>query len=778
MRRCGLVALRSVSRLNAVGRRSMSHFQSVSTDELRQIVVARGMKAPPAEATREELEKMLVDAPAVADPNEEAYGAILGLKASAFTSPSHTESHGPQTFVFASRNEEMKLCGDGYDAEMTGRFGTVLANAAIDWADRRSGPVTVFVTERPEAAGIIPLTFRRRDSGLSDSGKMLGGLVNDVIQAAQLADGFPHPTRVTTHSLVSKKHFNPMAHVSAACHALRMRGYPIAPVGTARVGMSADGEFINDPDTEATEKGVAIASCVVVRRSDGEFSICHAEVDSKFRNEEEAMLLAARAYEAAKDQCEELAKATVPWREIQQGVSVPSDWIAMFPTSSVSEAVQRVVRDMLVKFTSQAWPGEDGMLALLAACEMRAAAVVKERVSWWDLRTAVRYALGAMVRETRRKTGLAPAIIEINKSIRGSRMARVTHGAGPAAAVYSTQSNQRSTNDMAPESCRPPSLYEEPQVTCHVDLNAAVPVLLAQGDRQRGGNMVEQALAFAAPWFSDRPTFEGRISIVATREGAAWDLAYSALLGRSDTVEEQAAPSLAVWEDGSTTVRPDPLQSFCAPAVVTVCGTNSNKIGFIRLAASPSWWLGSADVKPVVSFEQFRNAVKEGVKVAATEVTEVIRPLLQLQVKPTQALVVGRGLVNRMEKSSRFKRTVKELLGTGSLEIKAADTIEIDRDAEMPADWKWKLGPTWEDFSQGVDAVVRSGSSFGVFVHPRIKGKEYDGLSGLLHISKAGPGGTSIIASRLPADNKVIRVRVGTWTDQGPRLERCEKDWE
>ena len=82
---------------------------------------------------------------------------------------------------------------------------------------------------------------------------------------------------------------------------------------------------------------------------------------------------------------------------------------------------------------------------------------------------------------------------------------------GPAASVYVTLAQNHSNTDMAGESCRPPSLYRDPQLTCHADLTLQLPLLLVAGDLQRGSDIVAHGLALAAPWFAVRPTREGRL---------------------------------------------------------------------------------------------------------------------------------------------------------------------------------------------------------------------------------------------------------------------------
>jgi polyribonucleotide nucleotidyltransferase len=47
--------------------------------------------------------------------------------------------------------------------KMEGPCGIVTSKAAIDWSERRSVPVHVTVSEKAEASGHIPQTFRRRE---------------------------------------------------------------------------------------------------------------------------------------------------------------------------------------------------------------------------------------------------------------------------------------------------------------------------------------------------------------------------------------------------------------------------------------------------------------------------------------------------------------------------------------------------------------------------------------------------------------------------------------
>ncbi len=750
-----------------------SHFASVTLEELRDIVQARGMRPIPG-ASRHELEKQLMDAPALVDDNQEVYGALLSLKQTTWKA---APEEGPRSFRFG--DDEIALCRPGMDVEVTGRSGTVVANAVIDWSERRSLPVSVYVTERPEAAGVIPMTFRRRDSGTSDSGKALCGVIVDVLRAAQLSDGFPHPARVVTQSLVIRGHFNPMAHVLAACQALRMRGYPVAPVGAVRIGLMPGGAMVSDPDGEVTANAEGVASCVVALRADGEVSICYAELDGRFLPTERAQALAAHAFEAAAAQCRELARARVSWRAVAEGgATVPPDWIASFPSRAVLEAVARAARGPLGDFAGREWAGEDALAALLGSCEGQVAAVVKERATWWDLRVAIRVALAALVREQARATGLAPPRLETNRAVGGGRLVQVSHGPhGPAAAVYATLAHSHSNANMAGESCRPPSLYRDPQLTCHADLTLQLPLLMVAGDLQRGSDIATHAFALAAPWFAARPTKEGRLSVVATGTGAAWDLAASAALA-DVAAEPQAAPSLALWGGGRVTVRPDPLQLFCAPAAATVGATAAGRVCFVRLTAAPVWWPGGLEARPAVGLAQLNATIALGAETAAREAAQLVKPLLEAATA-SETLVLGRGLVKRMQKSFRFARQVRQVLAADRVVLKSDEAVEVFGGGERPADWLQQLGPSWEDFREGVPCVITNVVNFGVYVTALQGDQHLEGVSGLLHSSRAGPGGAPLTATELPhqlRENQRIRVRFLNWGDQGPVLERCASD--
>jgi ribonuclease PH len=114
---------------------------------------------------------------------------------------------------------------------------------------------------------------------------VVADVISDVIRSAtvgELSDrGFPHPTRVASQVLLSGGHFNQSAHIVAAVTALRMRGFPVAPVGASRVGLMGDGSYVFDPSPKETEKATAVASCVVSETQQGK-SIAYLEVDSKF----------------------------------------------------------------------------------------------------------------------------------------------------------------------------------------------------------------------------------------------------------------------------------------------------------------------------------------------------------------------------------------------------------------------------------------------------------------------------------------------------------------
>ena len=355
----------------------------------------------------------------------------------------------------------------------------------------------------------------------------------------------------------------------------------------------------------------------------------------------------------------------------------------------------------------------------------------------------------------------------------------MTHGPhGPSAAVYATLAPNQSTADMSGESCRPPSLYREPQLTCHADLTLQLPLLVVAGDLQRGSEIADHAFALAAPWFATRPTREGRLSIVGTGAGAAWDLAASAALV-DVAAEAQAAPSLALWGGGRVTLRPDPLQLFCAPAVATVGATAGRTVCFVRLTAAPAWWPGGLDARPSVGPAQLDAAVTLGVQTAAREAAQLVAPLREAAAV-SETLLVGRGLVKRLQKSFRFARFVKQVLDADRVVLKSDEAIEVfGRGERRPADWRKQLGPSWEDFRDGVLCVITNAVNFGVYVTALQGEQPLEGVSGLLHCSRAGPGGAPMSQPELARqlkENQKIRVRFLHWGDQGPVLERCANE--
>ena len=746
--------------LQSIGRRCFGHYGAMTTAEMQEILLARGMKNAPENPSRTQLEALLdrddlagADREALPAQEYEAAQSLgkAGLERADFVPATRRIEFATQTLSFDDR---------GFDVLAEGRFGVIGSNSSIDWAEMGGRVnVNVNVSETSEAYGSIPSTFRRRDTGVGNGPANLQITIEGVIQACMETAHFPHSFRVHSHLVwhADGGGSSPLSHILAACQSLRMKGLPICAVGGARIGISSDGTVLLDPGPRAA----ALADCLVslVVKPDGE--IVFAEIEGRFSSEEKIQMGLKAALEHASQMAESLAELELPYRTIVKSVvsvSVPPDFQILGPTAKLLREVRQTVGEVVDEFARGPWRGEAAAQAVAMKCEELCHRTIRERASVRDLRAAVFQIMIQSVAEAKRASGVGLAEIE---SVGGA--VTVSHGveSGLRGVVYCAV--EPAVSSTQPEACLAPSLWNKQKNwrggfnTTHGEYDSESNFLSNVSRHARNARLSMAAHYLSQSLFSDAYDREGRVVIQASSEGVAWDLALTVAVSKQlRDVKPISAPTVSVWSDGSVSVRPDPMQMIASKANVIVAATDEGKVTFVRALANP---------QSSLSVNELLAAVSAGVISAKNELA-----LLPVQKSiPATTVPLSKGLRHRLQ-----NRVYLGLLATSL----SSEFRLVEQGLEMRPAVVLEGQLSWEDCpAEGWYAEVDQKAPYGFFCTALDPETEVPltGLTGLVHFTRGAAGGGRLGTPELEALplKSRVKVRFVEWNNgDKPVLER------